>query len=106
MKGASAGAMIGGALDTLTIAGATIVAGPVGFAAATTVVASKAAAGTVIGGVAGVVKTISEEKKQENSAVASRRMDDIGCEHEDKMIKSEYQCRGSYGTEGTGNSNG
>ncbi len=61
ISGATAGAVIGGALDALAITGATIVAGPVGLAAATTAVASKEAVGTIIGGVAGVVKTIVEE---------------------------------------------
>ena len=62
ISGATAGAMIGGALDALAITSATIVAGPVGLAAAATAVAGKEAAGTIIGGVAGVVKTIVEKE--------------------------------------------
>lgn len=61
ISGATAGGLIGAAFDGLVIAGATLLAGPVGFATATTAVASKAAAGTLIGGAAGVAKTIKEE---------------------------------------------
>ena len=61
IAGAAAGNIIGAAFDGLVITGATIVAGPVGFTAATTAVVSKSAAGTLIGGAAGVAKTIFEE---------------------------------------------
>ncbi len=64
IEGATAGGLIGAALDGLFIAGATLVAGPVGFAAATTAAVSKTAAGTLIGGAAGVAKTISDESKK------------------------------------------
>lgn len=64
IAGATAGGMIGAALDALYIGGATIVAGPAGFFAATSAVASKAAAGTLIGGGMGVVKTIKEEREE------------------------------------------
>ena len=63
MEGATAGRLIGAAYDGLVIGGATLIAGPVGFAAATKVVVSKEAAGTIIGGAAGVVKTIKEEEE-------------------------------------------
>ncbi len=61
IEGATAGGLVGASLDGLVIAGATLFAGPVGFATATTAVVSKAAAGTLIGGAAGVAKTIKEE---------------------------------------------
>ena len=63
IEGATAGGLIGAALDGLLITGATLVAGPAGFAAATTIAVSKTAAGTLIGGGAGVAKTIAEEKE-------------------------------------------
>ena len=63
IEGATAGGLIGAALDGLFIAGATLVGGPVGFAATTTTVASKAAACTLAGAGAGVVKTIKEENE-------------------------------------------
>lgn len=66
IEGATAGGLIGGAIDALTVAGATIIGGPAGFAAATAAVASKAAAGTLIGGGAGVAKTIKEERSKRN----------------------------------------
>ena len=62
IEGATAGGLIGAALDGLAIVGATVVAGPVGFATATTAVVSKAAAGTLIGGGAGVIKSIKEKE--------------------------------------------
>ena len=61
IAGATAGGMLGAALDALAITGPTIVAGPVGFVAATTAAAGKSATGTLIGGAAGVVKTVIEE---------------------------------------------
>ena len=61
IAGATAGGMLGAAFDALAITGATIVAGPVGFAAATTAATGKTATGTLIGGAAGVAKTIIEE---------------------------------------------
>ena len=61
IAGATAGGMLGAALDALAITGATVVAGPVGFVTATTASTGKAAAGTLIGGAAGVVKTFIEE---------------------------------------------
>jgi hypothetical protein len=64
IEGATAGGLIGAALDGLFIAGATIVGGPVGFMAATTATVSKTAACTLAGGAAGVIKTINEEDDQ------------------------------------------
>ena len=61
IEGATAGGIIGGALDALLVVGATVVAGPVGFAAMTTAVASKTAACTLGGAALGVAKTIKEE---------------------------------------------
>ncbi|MBE5924498.1 MAG: hypothetical protein E7271_08535 [Lachnospiraceae bacterium] len=62
ISGARAGGIIGAAIDGLFITGATIVAGPVGFAEATELVISKEAIGTLTGAGAGVVKTIIENK--------------------------------------------
>lgn len=64
IEGATAGGLIGAALDGLFIAGATIVGGPVGFMAATTATVSKTAVCTLAGGAAGVIKTINEEDDQ------------------------------------------
>ena len=61
IEGATAGALIGSALDAITITGSTLVGGPVGLVAGTAVAISTTAAGTLIGGAAGVVKTIGEE---------------------------------------------
>ncbi|NLC20157.1 MAG: hypothetical protein GX757_13265 [Clostridiales bacterium] len=61
IEGATAGGLIGAALDGLFIAGATIVAGPVGFVAATSATVSKTAVCTLAGGAAGAIKTIKEE---------------------------------------------
>ncbi len=63
ITGAVAGNLIGAAMDGLIITGASLLAGPVGFAAATKVVVSKAAAGTLIGSAAGVAKTAKEDNE-------------------------------------------
>ena len=64
IEGATAGGIIGAALDTIFVIGATVIAGPVGLVSATEVVASKTAICTLVGGGAGVVKTIEEEKEK------------------------------------------
>lgn len=62
IEGATAGGLIGAALDGLFIAGATVIGGPVGLVAATTATVSKTAACTLAGGAAGVIKTFKEEE--------------------------------------------
>ena len=62
--GAMVGGTIGKALDALVIGGATVVAGPVGFAMAAKVAICKEAAGTLIGSGAGVVKTFVDGRKR------------------------------------------
>ena len=60
IEGATVGGLIAATVNGLVISGATLVAGPVGFAAATTAVAVKTA-GAIIGGASGVAKTIKEK---------------------------------------------
>ena len=64
IEGATAGSIIGAALDGLFIAGATVVGGPVGFALAAKVTVSKTALGTLIGAGEGIVKTVYDLRKE------------------------------------------
>ena len=66
IDGCTAGGLIGAALDGVTIIGASMIGGPVGFAAASKWVASKTAIGTLVGGTAGVVKTVQETDDDED----------------------------------------
>ena len=64
ISGATAGGIIGTALDGLVITGATVVAGPLGFVEATKMVISKEAVGTLVGAGIGALKTVLSEKRR------------------------------------------